>query len=67
MVSHDIPMSRTWSTSYEKCPLYREALQPGCSPSGPLHVDSLGLTDAPQDHVVEHVVQERVALHGLQR
>ena len=35
--------------------------------SGPLRVDSIGLTDAPQDHVVDLVVQERVALHGLQR
>ena len=67
MVSHDITMSRTRSTSYEKYPLNREALQPGCSHSGPLPVDSLGLTDVPQDHVVEHVVQERVALHGLLR
>ena len=42
-------------------------LYPGCSRSGPLRVDSLGLLDAPLDHVVEHVVQERVALRGLLR
>ena len=35
--------------------------------SGPLWVDSIGLADAPHDHVTDLLVQDRVALHGLQR
>ena len=52
-------------------PLFCQSSAPVCSQDvvTPDHslLTVLALPIIPQDHVVEHVVQERVALHGLLR